>query len=400
MPLADFDPLSRLPLAEFRPYSRLRLPQSTVPRASVPAVNGHTHIGRWATGDRWAVPDVTAFVALMDSCNVGAVVNLDGRWGDELEANLDRYDRPHPHRFATFCHVNWEVLRGPGAEEKLSASLERSVAAGARGLKVWKDLGLGVTDGHGTLVLPDDPRLGGLWETAGRLGVPIAIHTADPVAFFDPVDARNERLEELLAHPDWSFCDPRFPRFERLMAALEAIVAAYPATTFIGVHAGCCAEDLAWVSRMLEQYPNFNIDIAARIAELGRQPRAARALIMNHPDRVLFGTDEIPPRRSTYEIYFRFLETPDECFPYSPDSPPGSGRWPISALELPVGVVTQVYAGNAQRLVPTLAARTGAVAATALPTRTSRGESRPAPNGTAHASAACAPSVHAGSERL
>ena len=154
---------------------------------------------------------MTAFVALMDSCNVGAVVNLDGRWGDELEANLDRYDRPHPHRFATFCHVDWEVLRGPGAEAKLAASLERSVAAGARGLKVWKDLGLGVTRRPRHAGPARRPEAGRALGDRGRLGVPIAIHTADPVAFFDPVDARNERLEELLARPDWSFCDPRFP---------------------------------------------------------------------------------------------------------------------------------------------------------------------------------------------
>ena len=355
MPVADTDPLSGLPLADYRPYSRLRLPQSTVPRASAPAVDGHTHLGRWLTGERWAVPDVAAFVDLMDSCNITAAVNLDGRWGNELEDNLDRFDRSHPHRFATFCHVDWDVLHDPGAEAKLAGSLERSVSAGARGLKVWKDLGLGVQDADGKLVLPDDPRLDALWETAGRLGVPIAIHTADPVAFFDPVDASNERLDELLARPDWSFCDPRFPGFNRLMEALEAIVAAHPATTFIGVHAGCYAEDLAWVSRMLERYPNFNIDIAARIAELGRQPRAARALIMNHPGRVLFGTDEIPPNRPTYEIYFRFMETADECFPYSPDNPPGSGRWPISALDLPGDVLGQVYAGNAERLIPGLA---------------------------------------------
>ncbi len=167
---ADSDQLSGLPLAEYRPYSRLRLPQSTVPRASGPAVDGHTHIGRWLTGDRWAVPDVAAFVGLMDSCNVAAVVNLDGLWGHELEANLDRYDRSHPHRFATFCHVDWAALRGRDAEAELAASLERSVAAGARGLKVWKDLGLGVEDGDGKLVLPDDPRLDGLWETAPARG--------------------------------------------------------------------------------------------------------------------------------------------------------------------------------------------------------------------------------------
>jgi predicted TIM-barrel fold metal-dependent hydrolase len=355
MPVADQGPLSALPLAQYRPYSRLRLPQTTVTHASVPAVDAHAHLGRWLTGERWAVPDVAAFVGLMDSCRITAVVNLDGRWGDELEENLDRYDRSHPGRFATFCHVDWDLLREPDAEAKLAGSLERSVAAGARGLKVWKDLGLGVRDAGGRLVLPDDPRLDALWDAAGRLGVPIAVHTADPVAFFDPVDQRNERLEELLARPDWSFCDPGYPRFDRLMAALEAIVAAHPATTFIAVHAGCCAEDLTWVGGMMEKYANFHIDIAARIAELGRQPRATQSLILGHPGRVLFGTDEIPPSRAVYQIYFRFMETADECFSYSPDDPPGSGRWPISALDLPGDVLEQVYSDNAEAIIPGLA---------------------------------------------
>jgi predicted TIM-barrel fold metal-dependent hydrolase len=281
--------------------------------------------------------------------------------GHRAGENLDRYDRSHPGRFATFCHVDWALLRGRDAETRLADSLERSVSAGARGLKVWKDLGLDVKDAH-RLVLPDDPTLGALWDTAGRLGVPLAIHTADPVAFFDPVDQRNERLEELLARPDWSFCDPKYPGFDRLMAALEAVVAAHPATTFIGVHAGCYAEDLGWVSRMLDSHANFHIDIAARIAELGRQPRATRNLMLSHPGRVLFGTDEIPPKRSTYEVYFRFMETPDECFAYSPEDPPTSGRWQISALDLPGVILGQVYSYNARRLIPGLAVTAGPAA--------------------------------------
>lgn len=356
MPVDDHAPLSELPLARYRPYSRLRLPQTTVARASAPAVDAHAHLGRWLTGERWAVPDVAGFVDLMDSCNVTAVVNLDGRWDAELEDNLDRYDRSHPGRFATFCQVDWDLLRGPAAEQRLVGSLERSVKAGACGLKVWKDLGLGVRDDHDRLVLPDDPRLGALWDAAGRLGVPVAIHTADPVAFFDPVDQRNERLEELLARPDWSFCDPKYPRFDRLIGALEGVVAAHLATTFIGVHVGCYAEDLGWVSRMLETYANFHIDIGARIAELGRQPRTTRNLMLSYPGRVLFGTDGIPPSRSMYEVYFRFMESPDECFPYSPEDPPMSGRWQISALDLPGRVLRQVYADNARRLIPRLAA--------------------------------------------
>ena len=233
------------------------------------------------------------------------------------------------------------------------AGLAASQRAGARGLKVWKDLGLGVRDPDGALVAPDDARLAPLWEAAGELGLPVLIHTADPIAFFDPVDAANERLEELAAHPDWSFHGPGLPSFERLMEALEAIIAAHPRTNFIGAHVCCCAEDLAWVDRMLSSYPNLHLDFSARIAELGRQPRAARALFVRHADRVLFGTDEFPPRRAAYETYFRFLETADEHFDYAPDAEPPwpQGRWAVSALDLPHELLGPIYRENALRVL-------------------------------------------------
>ena len=94
--------------------------------------------------------------------------------------------------------------------------------------------------------------------------------------FFDPIDERNERYEQLHAHPEWSFADPGFPRFAGLIEALEGLVAANPGTTFVGVHVGGYGENLGWVGRMLDAYPNFHVDIAARVAELGRQPRATR----------------------------------------------------------------------------------------------------------------------------
>ncbi|MGV9383786.1 amidohydrolase family protein [Nonomuraea sp. NPDC003707] len=340
-----------LRLSDYRPVSSLPPLPPPPARAATPAVDAHTHLGRWLTEGRWAAPDVPALIGLMDSVGLSAMVNLDGRWGAELEANLDRYDRRHPGRFATYCHVDWTALTGPAPGEQLAASLARSVSAGARGLKVWKDLGLSVRDGDGALVLPDDRRLAPLWEQAAELSVPVAIHVADPVAFFEPVDEHNERLEELLAHPDWSFAAPCHPRFPRLMAALEALVAAHPRTIFIGLHAGCNAEDLAWVSRMLDSHPNFHIDIAARISELGRQPRRTRALVLRHPGRILFGTDQVIQRRATYEIYFRFLETAHEYFPYSVLEPPPQGRWCISALDLPAEILAGVYSGNARRLL-------------------------------------------------
>ena len=348
--------LTDLPLRDYRPIPRLQVPEHHVPRARFPAVDSHNHLGRWLTpGGGWMVPDVPALIDLMDATNVETIVNFDGEWGDELAANLDRYDHAYPGRFVTFCHADWTQLQRPAFGERLAASLAASVKAGAGGLKVWKDLGLHVRDHDDSMVLPDDPRLGPLWQTAGQLGVPVAIHTADPVAFFDPIDARNERLEQLLVHPDWSFVDPVYPRFNRLMEALESLVAANPRTTFIGLHAGCYPENLGWVGRMLDTYPNFHIDIAARLAELGRQPRSTRALILRHPDRVLFGTDEFPPDAQTYPMHFRFLETADEHFPHATTEVPLMGRWAISGLDLPDEVLSKVYAENATRLVPAVA---------------------------------------------
>jgi predicted TIM-barrel fold metal-dependent hydrolase len=353
---APLDPaLHDLPLRAYRPEASVRLPRHLVPRARFPAVDAHNHLGRWLTRDGgWAARDVDSLLADMESCNIQAIVNLDGRWGDELEDNLDRYDRAHPGRFATFCHLDRTALSAAGWPDRIARDLRASAAAGAKGLKVWKDLGLGLRDERGEPLLPDDERLAGVWETAAELSMPIVIHVADPVAFFEPVDERNERLEELLVHPEWSFADPRFPRFERLIEALEAVVAAHPATTFIGAHVGCFAEDLAWVDRMLTTYPNFHVDIAARIAELGRQPRAARRLLMEHPGRVLFGIDLFPPDPADYAIHFRFLETEDEYFDYATDDVPPEGRWTISGLALPDAVLRKVYADNARRLIPGL----------------------------------------------
>ncbi|MEU1725954.1 amidohydrolase family protein [Nonomuraea sp. NPDC005692] len=349
-------PDAGLPLSRYRPVSQLRVAVHEVERARLPVVDAHIHLGRWLTeDDGWMVEDVPALIGMMDELNLRGMVNLDGRWGRELAENIERYDAAHPGRFATFCHVDWSETGTPGFGERLAAQLRRSVAEGAAGLKVWKDVGLRVRDHRGELVMLDDPRLDPLWAAVGEAGVPIALHTADPVAFFEPMDERNERLELLAARPDWNFSGPRFPPFERLMEAMESMVARHPATTVIGVHAGCWPENLGFAGRMLDAYPNFHIDIAARVAELGRQPRATRALMLRHPGRVLFGTDEIPPHPDVYRIHFRFMETDDEAFAHSLDDPPLMGRWTISGLDLPDDVLEQVYARNALRLVPRLA---------------------------------------------
>jgi predicted TIM-barrel fold metal-dependent hydrolase len=345
-----------LTVRDWAPRLQVRADEHRVEHAALPCVDVHNHLGRWLTQDnRWMTPDVAAVIDVLDACNVATVVNLDGRWGDELRENIERYDAAHPGRFVTFAHLDWSLLADPGGVaglNRLVASVADSAAAGARGVKVWKDLGLSVRDDHGDLVLPDAAPVAAVLEAAGEHGLPVLIHTADPVAFFDPLDRHNERLEELAGQPDWRFGRDGLPTFQRLMLALESAVGSHPATTFIGAHVGCCAEDLRRVDRMLGTYANFHVDIGGRVAELGRQPRAFRRLVAAHPDRVLFGTDGYPLDADTYATYFRFVETEDESFGYAPgEEVPPTGRWDISGAGLPGALLDGFYAGNATRLL-------------------------------------------------
>ena len=224
----------------------------------------------------------------------------------------------------------------------------RAKAAGARGVKVLKTLGLYLREQvtSGPLVKIDDPRFDPMWEACGALGLPVAMHISDPEAFFLPIDRFNERYEELHAHPDWSFHGKDYPSNAELLAARDRVLARHPKTTFIGLHVGHGAENLAAVSAALDRFPNFNVEIGARIGELGRQPRASRRFFDRYQDRVLFGTDAVPNGRQTpqqifgddlYMIYFRFLETDDEYFDYAPAKVPPQGRWRISGVGLPDG---------------------------------------------------------------
>ncbi|HLO33919.1 MAG TPA: amidohydrolase family protein, partial [Anaerolineales bacterium] len=222
--------------------------------------------------------------------------------------------------------------------------------AGAQGLKIWKPFGLQVKDDQGQLVKVDDPRLSPIWETAGELDLPVLIHIADPVAFFDPIDETNERWEELGAHPDWAFTSPPFPPFMEILDAFKSLVMRHSSTIFIGAHVGCYGENLGWVGKMLEDCPNYYIDIAARLGELGRQPYTARKFFIQYQDRILFGSD-LSPDLDAYRLYYRFLETDDEYFNYNTGEVPVQGRWYVCGLYLPDEVLKKIYAGNAQRVL-------------------------------------------------
>jgi predicted TIM-barrel fold metal-dependent hydrolase len=349
-----------LRLAEFRPRSSLRVASHVVERPRFPAIDAHNHLGSPFGGD-WATRRASELAATLDEAGIELVVDLDGGQDDALSREIERWTTALPGRVAVFAglsYPDWAEDPDFGATE--AARLRDSAARGARGLKVWKTLGLRARDTSGRLVAVDDERLDPLWSVAAELGLPVLIHVADPIAFFEPLDATNERWEELHENPDWHFWPTRppgraddaagFPPFDEILAGLDRLLGRHPATTFVGAHVGCAAEDLGLVGRMLDAHPNFHVDIAARLGELGRQPYTAREFFLRFADRILFGVD-MAPDTAQYRIHYRFLETRDESFDYGTEPVPEQGRWQIHGLGLPDEVLRGVYADNARRVL-------------------------------------------------
>lgn len=341
-----------LRLRDFRPHSQLVTTTTTVTQPRFPVIDAHNHLAE-PFGGGWDKRPLRHCLAALDEANVAKYVDLDGGWGEGiLQRHLDHFKQPAPDRFAIFGGVNWDAW----AEKRqrfpqwAAQRLREQANWGAQGLKIWKPFGLQVCDHLGKLVRIADARLDPIWETAAELDWPVLIHVADPVAFFDPLDETNERWEELHAHPDWHFPSPPFPSFLSIMRGLMRLVERHPRTIFIGAHVGCYAENLAWVSALLDRCPNFYVDISARIGELGRQPSTARRFFTRYADRILFGIDAGPDVQ-TYRLYYRFLETADEYFNYGADEVPKQGRWTVCGLHLPQAVLKKVYTQNAERLI-------------------------------------------------
>src|SRR5258708_10207927 len=341
----DADSKKTILLKDFHPETALHAAKHEINRAKFPVfdVHNHTNDAR-GIGDR---VDPKELVERMDRLHVKTIVILTGGWGDDLQKLIDTMVKPYPGRFMVMTQIDWSKIDDPDFSQLMVAQLDDSVKRGARGLKILKELGLGVRDQSGKLIPVDDPRLDPVWEECGRLGIPVFIHVADPEAFFHPIDASNERYEELIEHPDWSFYGHQFPTLPKLMAQRDRMFAKHPHTTFAALHFGSWPENIDFVEQTLEKFPNVMIETGAREGELGRQPRRVRRLFLKYPDRIMFGTDE-GASEEMYRNYFRWLETEDEYFPYAQF--PAQGRWMIYGLGLPDELLEKVYHTNAERL--------------------------------------------------
>lgn len=338
-------------------------------RSAFPAIDAHNHLwGNWQV-DR--VIKTMDEVGVVSYCDLTGNVRIAFSGGGyvispgNITDFVDNCSAKYPGRFYCFTMANFAQPADKPLfsdhkhfVEECIVTLNKHVQQGAKGLKILKELGLHYRDSEGALISSNDKRLAPIWEEAGRLKIPVLIHQADPAGFFEEVTPDNEHYESLKKYPSWSFADPKFPRKIDLLKRRDDLVRQHPGTTFILPHFGNYAENINYISDLLDENPNVYIDFSARIDELGRQPYTTREFFIKHQDRILFGTDmpaNIESSVEMYRTYFRFLETFDESF-YSPDYDGtfDRARWPICGIGLPKEVLKKIYYDNILKIIPSL----------------------------------------------
>ena len=342
---------------------------ANIRKAAFPVIDAHNHLwGNWQVDRVVQTMDDAGVVSYFDLTGNVRIEFSDGGYlispGDIVDF-LTNCAEKYPERF--YCFTMADFARSSDEPLFVDAerfvrdcidTLNRHVQLGAKGLKILKELGLRYRDGNGELIGCDDPRLSPVWEEAARLKIPVLIHQADPAGFFEPITPENEHYETLIKYPSWSFADPGYPRKIELLKKRDNLIKRHPETIFILPHFANYAENITYVSELLDKHSNVYIDFSARLDEIGRQPYTAREFFIKHQDRIIFGTDmpaNIDSSLDMYRTYFRFLETYDESF-YSPDYDGtfDRARWPICGIGLPAEVLKKIYHENIMKIIPSL----------------------------------------------
>jgi predicted TIM-barrel fold metal-dependent hydrolase len=333
-------------ITEYTPRNTLVTTQHPKARAKYPFIDIHSHHGRIYTSD-----ELAKLLKEMDSINLRVINNLSGGFGDQLAAHVKNLQGGYPDRFTVFANLDFSDINEPGYGHRQALRLEQDVKNGASGLKIFKNLGLDLKYRDGRRVPTGSPDFDEVWEMCGKLNIPVLIHTGEPAPFFDPIDKFNERWLELQLFPSRARPNDRYPKFEEVMAEQERMFAKHPKTKFIAAHLAWRGNNLAKLGEMFDRLPNMYVDIAAVIAELGRQPFTAHDFIIKYQDRILFGKDIYDV--TEYPTYFQLLETHDEFFDYFRHY---HAWWQLYGSDLPDEVLKKVYYKNALKLLPRLKA--------------------------------------------
>lgn len=322
----------------------------------MPVIDAHIHYG---DDD----PALLALLAEFDLklLNICFVYDAQDPWREQA-ATYRSLIQAHPQRFAWCTSFDLPRFDDPQYIDQAIAGLERDFQAGAIACKIWKNIGMDVRTPSGEFLMVDDPLFDPIFEYLSAGEHPLLTHIAEPLECWQPLKPGSPHYSYYSKYPEWHmYGRDGFPSHEQLMRARDHVLEKHPKLHMIGAHLGSLEYDVAVLAARLDRYPNFAVDISARLTDLVTQDSAkVREFFLKYQDRLLFGTDmvlrqklstmnladklaTIQNLRETYQTHFAYFEQ---------DQPVTVRGYTNQGLNLPAAVLEKFYRTNTQTWYP------------------------------------------------
>jgi len=259
----------------------------------MPKIDAHAHVGALGPGP------LGAFVAFLEKYNFRWLnVCVGGMDWTRLSKQIESAKALHrasPERLAwatSFNLTNWGQADWAKAT---NSTIDEGFAGGAVAVKIWKDLGMVLKDPDGRYVMADDPRLDPVFSALAKQGRTLVAHLGEPRNCWLPLDKMTVEGDRsyFAGHPEYhGLLHPEIPDYASQVAARDRMLERHPTLRVVGCHLGSLEYDVDELAKRLDRYPNFAVDLAARLVHLQIQPRdKVRAFLVKYQDRILYGTD-------------------------------------------------------------------------------------------------------------
>jgi predicted TIM-barrel fold metal-dependent hydrolase len=315
---------------------------------SIPKVDVHAH---YRTDHPDLVPSLAAWNARAVLVNVtGGDRKIDEKWRD-----FQALRAAHPDRF--FVVTTFDPFRydEPDFAANVIEKLRADIAAGAKAVKVWKDIGMEVKDARGRYVQIDDAKFQPVWDFLAAQHIPVMAHIGEPLAAWRPLSEESPHFWYYTNNPQYhAYRHPEIPRHEEIIAARDRWLARNPRLTVVAMHLASLEYDVDEVAKRLDAYPNLYVETAARINDLAMQPsEKVRAFMIRYQDRVMWGTDfgegsvSRAGLEASFDQHWRYYAGADTVML-------GSAKgWhrTVRGLALPRGVLEKFAHLNAERVL-------------------------------------------------
>lgn len=316
-------------------------------------VDAHVHI---RTGDpaimEYALSEGFKLLTINTRSNSQDYIDEQKRYAIEMK-NL------YPESISWLATFSMENFEEPGWAEGVIEELRESIEQGAVGFKIWKDVGMTFRDSLGNFVLLDDPVFEPVLEFMAGSGLPLLTHIGEPRNCWLPIDSMtvNSDKSYFREHPEYHmYLHPEYPSHERLMESRDYVLTSYPDLHMVGAHLGSLEWDVDVLAERLDRYPNFAVDMAARVCHFQVQDREkVRDFLLKYQDRILYATDmsvsgdNFEGRNSWIEKEWR-----SDWTYFATDSLMGSAsvEGTFRGLDLPKKVLRKIYYNNALQWYP------------------------------------------------